>query len=114
MNRHRSAPKTPVSVFITLALAAAVATVGGGMHAICKNQQVLTEREIDASERRMDQYRAAIQVVEIRMDELQDRYELRDRLRANGSSMIPVAHGDIIDIAPPAPATPSVATASQP
>ncbi|MDB6080463.1 MAG: hypothetical protein JWO82_4210 [Akkermansiaceae bacterium] len=113
MNRHRSAPKTPVSIFITLGVATLVATAGGAMHAVCKNHQVLVEREIDASERRMEQSRLDIQITEVRMDELLDRYELKERLRSNGSRMVALGHGDIVDITP-ASAVPSVASTDQP
>src|SRR5690606_26792557 len=38
MNRRRSsAPSTPPSVYVTLVLAALVATTGGALHAVCKN-----------------------------------------------------------------------------
>lgn len=113
MNRHRSAPKTPVSVFVTLAAAAAVAATGGALHAICKNRQVLAERTIDATERRIGQHRLDIQIAEVRMDEMLDRYELKDRLRAAGTRMVEVSHGDVEEVSPLKP-SPAVASADLP
>ena len=114
MNRYRSEPKASRSVFLTLTAAALVATAGGTMHAICKNQQVLTERKIDACEKRMEQAKLDIQIADVRMDQLVDRYELKEKLKTNGSTMIAAGHGDIIDVksAPQAPA--EVATTKQP
>jgi hypothetical protein len=114
MNRPRSAaPKTPLSVFITLGVAAAVATTGGIMHAVCKNHQVLTERKIVASEKRMKEARGAIMTADIGIDKLADRYELKERLRANGSTMVPLGHGDIVEVTPGS-SVPTVASTNQP
>lgn len=111
MNRRRSsAPATPPSVYVTLVLAALVATTGGALHAVCKNRQVEIERRIDATERRTGQHRLDIQIVGVRMDEMLDRFELKERLRTAGSGLVPVDHGDIEDILPAKPA-PAVASA---
>ena len=111
MNRRRStAERTPVSVFVTLILAFLVATTGGALHAICKNRQVNVERRIDATERRIGQHLQNIEIIGVRMDEMLNRFELRERLRSAGSGLVPIEHGDIVDVAPGRSA-PAVASA---
>lgn len=110
MNRRRSnAPATHPSVYVTLVLAALVATTGGALHAVCKNQQIEIERLIDATERRTGKHRLDIQIIGVRMDEMLDRFELKERLRTAGSGLVPVDHGDIEEILPASP-VPTVAS----
>lgn len=110
MNRRRStAPATHSSVYVTLVLAALVATTGGALHAVCKNRQVEIERLVDAAELRTGQHRLDIQIVGVRMDEMLDRYELKERLRTAGSGLVPIDHGVIEEIFP-VPTAPAVAS----
>ncbi|WP_367875025.1 hypothetical protein [Luteolibacter sp. Populi] len=100
MNRLRSEPKTHVSVFITLILAALVMVGGGVMHAVYKNSQVRTDRMIDQAEKRIKQTRTRISMVDVRMDKLLDRYEMKDRLKFAGSPLLPVKPADVEEILP--------------
>ena len=100
MNRLRSEPKTHVSVFITLILAAIVMVGGGIAHAVYKNQQVRTDRMIDQSEKRIEQARTKIRMVDVRMDQLLDRYEMRERLKFSGSALLAVTPADVEEILP--------------
>ncbi len=112
MNRRRStADKTPSSVFLTLILAALVATSGGVLHAVWKNRQILVERKIDATERRIEQHLLDIQITGVRMDEMLNRFELRERLRTAGSGLVSIEHGDIEEVVPAAQPAPAVASA---
>jgi len=103
MNRLRSEPKTHPSVFITLILAALVVVTGGIMHAVYKNSQVRTARLIDQAERRIDQTRVRIRMIEVNTDELLDRFDMRERLHENGTQMIEVTPADIEEIKPARP-----------
>jgi len=109
MNRFRSEPKTHVSVFITLILAALVMVTGGIMHAVYKNSQVRTERLIDQAETRIDQAHVKIRMIEVNADELLDRFDMRERLKESGSKLVPVTPADIEEVGPARPA-PEVAS----
>ncbi|WP_193213411.1 hypothetical protein [Luteolibacter marinus] len=104
MNRRRNEPKTHPSVFITLILAALVVVTGGVMHAVYKNSQVKTERLIDQAETRIDQTRVKIRMIEVNMDKMLDRFEMKDRLYAAGSTLEPITPADIVVVGPPRPA----------
>jgi hypothetical protein len=100
MNRLRSEPKTHVSVFITLLLAALVMVCGGVMHAVYKNKQVRTDRLIDQAEKRIEANRTKMRMVEVRMDGLLDRYEMKDRLNHSGSMLLAVTPEHVEEIVP--------------
>lgn len=95
MNRLRSEPKTHISVFITLFLAALVMEGGGILHAVYKNKQVRTVRLIDEAEKRIEQTQVKIRMVDVRMDKLLDRYEMRERLKFSGSALVDATPSDI-------------------
>lgn len=101
MNRLRSEPKTHPSVFITLILAALVVVTGGVMHAVYKNSQVKTARLIDQAEQRIEQTEVKIRMIGVNADELLDRFDMRERLQENGSTLIGITPADIEEIAPP-------------
>ena len=103
MNRLRSEPKTHISVFITLFLAALVMVGGGILHAVYKNSQVRTDRLIDQAEKRTEQTHVKIRMVDVRMDRLLDRYEMKERLKFSGSALVDVMPADIEVIEPGAP-----------
>lgn len=101
MNRLRSEPKTHPSVFITLILAALVVVTGGVMHAVYKNSQVKTARLIDQAEQRIEQTEVKIRMIGVNTDELLDRFDMRERLQENGSTLISITPADIEEVAPP-------------
>ncbi len=98
MNRRRNETRTPISTFIALFLAAAIAAVGGVLHAYYKNRQVQIAREIDAIERRVDQYRFDIRTTQMRSDQLLNRFVIRKQIEANGSSLKPIPLSSIEEI----------------
>jgi predicted nucleic acid-binding protein len=93
MNRRRQESRTPISVFLSLFLAAAIVTAGGVLHAFYKNRQVQVSREIDAIDRRVEQYRLDIRTTEMRMDQLLNRFVIRKQIEANGSALRPIPIG---------------------
>ena len=100
MNRLRSEPKTHPSVFVTLILAALVVVSGGVMHAVYKNSQVKTERLIDQSLKRIDHTHVQIRMIDVHMDKLLDRFEMKERLKETGSDLIPVIPAVIEEVDP--------------
>src|SRR6478672_7618091 len=80
MNRRRNEARPPVSIFFALFLAAGIAATGGVLHAYYKNRQVSITREIDAIDRRVEQYRLDIRTTEMRMDQLLNRFVIRKQI----------------------------------
>lgn len=102
MNRRRHDTRTPASAYFALILAAAIAAVGGVLHAYYKNRQIQVSREIDAIERRIEQYQLDVRTTQMRMDQLLNRFAMRKQLEEAGSAMvsIPVSAIEEVDPAP--------------
>ena len=98
MNRRRNEPRTPLSVFFALFLAAAIAASGGVLHAVYKNRQVQVSREIDAIDQRVKQSRLESETIEVRMDELLNRFAMRQQIEKSGSSLRPIPLGVVEEI----------------
>lgn len=98
MNRRRQESRTPISVFFSLFLAAAIAAAGGVLHAYYKNRQIQVSREIDAIDRRVEQARLDIRTTEMRMDQLLNRFVIRKQIEANGTALRPIPIGVIEEI----------------
>lgn len=111
MNRRRNETRTPASVFFALFLAAAIAASGGVMHAIYKNRQIQITREIDAIDRRCENYQLDIRTTGMRMDELLNRFVIRKQLEDAGSALRPIPVGAVDEIDPAPPLRQSVASA---
>jgi len=77
MNRLKSATRIPASIFLAPIIAAIIAASGGVIHAIYKNRQVQVNREIDAIERRIEQYQLDIRTTQMRSDFLLNRFVIR-------------------------------------
>jgi hypothetical protein len=110
MNRRRNESRTPVSIF-ALILAAAIAAAGGVLHAYYKNRQISITREIDAIDRRVEQYRFDIRTTEMRMDDLLNRFAIKKQIEENGSSLRRITMGVVEEINPVASHRQSVASA---
>ena len=113
MNRRRDEPRTPVSVFIAVILAAGISAGGGVLHAYYKNQQVKITREIDAIDRNIEHCRLEIRTTEMRMDQLLNRFVIRKQLQENGSSLRPISIAVVEEIDPAPPSRRSVASAAR-
>jgi hypothetical protein len=98
MNRRRNEVRTPASAFIALIVGAAIVAGGGVLHAFYKNRQIQVSREIDAIDRRVEQYRLDIRTTEMRMDQLLNRFVIRKQIEANGSSLRPIPMGVVESI----------------
>ena len=112
MNRRRNEARPSVSIFFALFLAAGIAAAGGVLHAYYKNRQVSITREIDAIDRRVEQYRLDIRTTEMRMDQLLNRFVIRKQIEENGSSLRPIPMGVVEQIDPANTTRHSVASAT--
>jgi hypothetical protein len=79
-NRRRDAPRTSSVPLFAILLGAGIAAAGGVLHAYYKNLQVSLSREIDGAERRIEQRRLEIRTTEMRMDQLLNRFVIRQQL----------------------------------
>lgn len=111
-NRRRDRPRSSNAILFAILVAASVSAAGGVLHAYYKNMQVSLSREIDASERRIEQRRLEIRTTEMRMDQLLNRFVIRKQMEENGSTLRPISVKEIEPIAPHPPARRSVASAS--
>jgi len=104
MNRHKSNPRTPLSYFFALIAAMIVAASGGVLHAVYKNRQVQVNRDIDAIERHIEQYKLDIRTTQMRTDHILNRFAIRKQLEDAGSPLRPIPLGlpEEINTAPPA------------
>ncbi|MBK1883463.1 hypothetical protein JIN85_13635 [Luteolibacter pohnpeiensis] len=112
MNRRKSDPRTPASVYFALIAATLIAACGGMLHVYYKNQQIQVVREIDAIDRRVDQYRLDVKTTDYRMDQLLNRYAIRKQLEENSSTLCAIPLGLIEQVDPAPPARESVASAT--
>jgi len=110
MNRRRNEVRTPASAFIALIVAAAIVAGGGVLHAFYKNRQIQVSREIDAIDRRVEQYRLDIRTTEMRMDQLLNRFVIRKQIEVNGSSLRPIPMNVVESVNTAAIHRPSVAS----
>lgn len=112
MNRRRNESRTPAYVIFAVILAAAIIAGGGVLHAYYKNRQIQITREIDAIDRRVEQYRDDIRTTEMRMDQLLNRFVIRKQLEENGSNLKPIPLSIVEEIDSAAPNRRSVASAT--
>lgn len=104
MNRRKSENRHPASVFFAIILGVSIAAAGGVLHAFYKNRQIQVAREIDAIERRIEQYQLDIRTTQYRTDQLLNRFAMRERLNENSSTLRPIPMG-VIEEVDPLPAT---------
>ena len=109
MNRRKSETRHPASVFFAIILGVSIAAAGGVLHAYYKNRQIQVAREIDAIERRIEQYQLDIRTTQYRTDQLLNRFAMRERLNENSSPLRPIPMGVIEEVDPVPPTRNSVA-----
>jgi len=109
MNRRKSEPRTPASVIFALIAAALIAAGGGVLHVYYKNRQIQVAREIDAIEQKVEQYQFDVRTTQYRMDQLLNRYTIRQQLEENSSSLCAIPLGLIEEVDPAPPNRGSVA-----
>ena len=103
MNRRRNETKSSGFPIFALLVGAAIVAAGGVLHVYYKNSQIQTTREIDAIERRIEQYRFDSRTTEMRMDEQLNRFAIRKQLEENGSTLRPISVAVVEEIDPSQP-----------
>jgi hypothetical protein len=111
MNRRRNEPRTSFFPISALLLGAAIIAAGGVLHVYYKNSQIQITREIDAIERHVEHYRLDIRTTEMRMDQLLNRFVIRQQLEDNGSALRPISIASVEEIDPAPPNRRTVASA---
>jgi len=109
MNRRRTeSRKTGIHATTVLAILLAVVTAaaGGIWHAWLKNRQIQVKREIDRIERQCGQHQLDIRTTQMRMDQLLNRFAIRQQLADLGSDLKPIPMG-ITEEIPLLPETPT-------
>jgi len=112
MNRRRNEIRQSSMVYIALSLGAAFSALGGIMHVNYKNQQINTNREIDAAESRIEQARLDIRTSEMHMDHLLNRFTMRTQLARNGSNLKPISLSSVEKVTPTNPNRRDMASAA--
>ena len=60
----------------------------GVIHAVLKNSQVEVVREMDSTQRRIDNHEDMIKSVQVKIDKKLNIYQLRDDLKNAGSALV--------------------------
>ncbi len=104
MNRLKSQTRPPASIYIFAPIAAAIiGACGGVLHADYKFRQTQVNREIDAIERRVEQYQLDIRTIQMRSDSILNRFAIRQQLEEAGTSLRPIPLGRFEDVKPAPP-----------
>lgn len=111
MNRRRNETRTPFLVIFSVIFAFALMAAGGVLYAFYKNRQIQIRREIDAIDRRVEHCRLEIRTIEMRMDQLLNRFVIRKQLEENGTTLRPISLAVVEEIDPAPPPRRSVASA---
>jgi len=90
MNRRRTEQRCGPLPVAVLVAAAALGAFGGIVHVYHKNRQIEVAREIEVAKERIAQHRNDIRTVEMRMDQMLNRYVMRAQLRELGSELRPI------------------------
>jgi hypothetical protein len=112
MNRRKDQPRTSAFVIFAIILATAIAAAGGVLHVYFKNRQIQVRREIDAIDRRVEHCRLEIRTIEMRMDQLLNRFAIRKQLEENRSDLRPISLAVVEEMDPAPPHPRSVASAA--
>jgi hypothetical protein len=112
MNRRRNEPRTSMMVIFAVIFTFAIMAAGGVLHVFYKNRQIQIRREIDAIDRRVEHCRLEIRTIEMRMDQLLNRFVIRKQLEENGSTLRPISLAVVEEIDPAPPHPRSVASAA--
>jgi hypothetical protein len=105
MNRLKSQPRPPASVFMFAPIVAAIiGAYGGVLHAEYKFRQTQVEREIDAIGKRVETYQLAIRTTQMHSDSILNRFAIRKQLEESGSLLRPIPLGLLEEVRPTPPA----------
>ncbi len=91
MNRRRNQPRPSGYAISCVIIASAIISAGGVLHVFFKNCQIQTQREMDAIDQRIEHCRLEVRTMEMRMDQLLNRFVIRKQLEENGSNLHPIS-----------------------
>ncbi len=113
MNKHKSNDRG-FSFFeiAILSVAGVILMTAGVIHAVLKNSQVEVVREMDSTQRRINNHEDMIKSVQVKIDKKLNIYQLRDDLKNAGSPLVlvPVSAIEKIPSHSATPANGAVAT----
>jgi cell division protein FtsL len=112
-NRRRTNENLGSFGVFVIAIAAIIMVSGGVFFAYLKNRQIETAREIENVEDRIAKHEMDIKTAEMRVDQLTNRYAIRDQLRQNGSSLTAIPANAVESVVPDS-AAPSAVALAQP
>ena len=90
MNRRRNETRCGPLPVAVLVAATALGAFGGVSFVYYKNEQIEVARQIERCEQRIAKHHDDIRTLEMRMDQMLNRYVMRAQLREIGSSLRPV------------------------
>lgn len=105
MNRRRVNSSSHRLLHVMGIAAIAIGGSGGILFAYYKNRQVQLAREIEEVEQRIAEHEDETRTLQMRMDQVLNRYVMRDQLRELGSTMQPIPKSaiEVIDPSRPQP-----------
>lgn len=100
MRKKRNSKQLSIIMFNIL-MVFGVFCCGGTFYTVLKNKQIHLARQIETVQSRTDQHGMDIRTEQMRVDQLLDRYMIRERLRVTGSQLQPISQDAIVHIATP-------------
>ncbi len=99
MSKNRKKKKTiGPGIFALLILTAISIGTTGIFHTVMKNRQLEVVREIEKVERRVKEYERDVTNLEIRLSQLENRWDLRNRLVAAKTKLVGIPIEVIEDV----------------
>ncbi|MEM9079677.1 MAG: hypothetical protein AAGC74_03190 [Verrucomicrobiota bacterium] len=96
-NRKKRANLSAATLSVVILTAFSLGATGV-MHTVIKNQQLEVVRETELVERRIKEHERDVTNLEIRLGQLSNRFDLRERLITQGTDLRRIGPGVIEDI----------------
>lgn len=93
MNHPRNLPRNSVVSHLILVISFGVIAFGGVRHAMIKNRQVQTDREIDAVLMKTEEHQLDIRIFKMRNERLLEHFAISDRLKTAATDLRPIPPG---------------------
>jgi cell division protein FtsL len=101
MNESRSQPKTNPFITFIFIVAVSIAALGSIIHVTYRNKQIKTAREIEDTEKSIRSLtQDEIPNIQVEIDELLSRYEIREKIKQSHSALRPIVASDVEVIRP--------------
>jgi hypothetical protein len=93
MNHLKNPPPSSVIPHLILVISFGIIALGGVRHAMIKNHQVKTDREIDALGGLVEEHRLDIGILKMRNERLLEQFAISERLKTAGTNLRPIPAG---------------------